>query len=185
MARPLRIDLPGNWHHVMNRGTARREVFVQDEDRHDFLELMVQCRLRWSVRTHAYVLMGNHYHLFLEDEHGFLSRSMRHLDGAYTQRFNRRHHRDGSLFRGRFASKLVQHERYGQVLVDYIHNNPVRAGLILEAEDYPWSSSYEASDEIARQFSITASAVRQLCLRYRPHLLNAPTLAALRARFRC
>jgi len=140
MARPLRIAVPNGWHHVMNRGLARRVVFGDDDDRQGFLDLLTQCGRRWEVWASAVVLLPNHYHVVLHDRRGNLSRAMRHLDGVYTQRFNRRHNRDGPLMRGRFRSRLVQEERYLLEVVRYVHSNPVRAGLVARAGDYPWSS---------------------------------------------
>ncbi|MEZ4266866.1 MAG: transposase [Myxococcota bacterium] len=124
----------------MNRGVGRGDVFVDDDDRHGFFELLEDVAERWGLRTHAFCLMGNHFHLLVEDTEGNLARGMRHVLGVYTQRFNRRHGRDGSLFRGRFRSRLVQHEEYLAELVRYIHMNPVQAGLAEHAGDYPWSS---------------------------------------------
>ena len=140
MARPLRIEEPGLWHHVMNRGASRRETFLCDEDREGFLELVGECRRRWDVETHALVLMTNHYHLLVHDIGARLSRAMRHLNGVYTQRFNVRHGRDGALFRGRYRSRVVQEERYLAEIVRYIHTNPIRAGMVDRAGDYEWSS---------------------------------------------
>jgi hypothetical protein len=82
----------------------------------------------------------NHYHLLLHDERGLLSRAMRHIDGVFTQFFNRRRDRDGSLMRGRYRSRLVEGERYLLEVVRYIHANPIEARLVERAADYAWSS---------------------------------------------
>jgi putative transposase len=84
MSRPLRIDDPGMWHHVMNRGLERRSVFVCDTDRRRLLRLLADCNRRFQLTTHAYCFMGNHYHLLVEDPWGNLSRAMRHIGGLYT-----------------------------------------------------------------------------------------------------
>ncbi len=140
MPRTLRLAFPGAWHHVMNRGLGRRVLFTVDEDRDDFLGLLAEVRLRWGIEVHAATLMTNHYHLLLRDPDGRLSRGMRHLNGVYTQSYNRRHGRDGPLMRGRFKARLVQSEGYLAELVRYIHGNPVEAGLAERAGDYLWSS---------------------------------------------
>ena len=140
MSRPLRFNAAGLWHHVMNRGLEHRSIFVDDLDRDVLLGLLGECRDRWAVRTHAVCLMSNHYHFLLEDPQGHLSRALRHLDAVYTQRFNRRHGRDGPLLRGRFRSRVVQQERYALEVVRYIHLNPVAEGLCKRAGDFPWSS---------------------------------------------
>ncbi len=128
MARPLRIEYPGAFYHVMNRGTARSVIFPDpSEDRALFLKTLGEAAHLWKVRIHAYSLMDNHYHLLLETPYPNLSRAMRHLDGVFTQRLNRRLGRDGSLFRGRFKSILVERDSYFLELVRYIHLNGVRA----------------------------------------------------------
>jgi REP element-mobilizing transposase RayT len=124
----------------MNRGLGRRVLFTVEEDRDAFLGLLTEIRLRWGIEIHAAALMTNHYHLLLRDPDGLLGRGMRHLNGVYTQSYNRRHGRDGPLMRGRFRARLVQSERYLAELVRYIHANPVDAGLVDRARDYRWSS---------------------------------------------
>ncbi|MBN1945475.1 MAG: transposase [Bradymonadales bacterium] len=124
----------------MNRGQAGREIFLDDEDRERFLSLLEDCASRWNVWTHAYCLMSTHYHLLLEDEEGRLDRAMRHLDGVYTQTFNRKYNRDGTLMRGRYRSRVVQTEGYVVEVVRYLHMNPVAAGLVEKAGDWEWSS---------------------------------------------
>lgn len=129
MARPLRIEYPGAFYHVMNRGSNQCAIFLDKCDRTIFLntiERTVQC---WGIRVHAYSLMDNHYHLLIETPLGNLSRAMRHLDGLYTQWFNKIHQRDGSLMRGRFKSILIDKEAYFLELIRYIHLNGVRAKL--------------------------------------------------------
>ena len=120
MVRPLRIQAPGLWHHVMNRGLARGDIFFDAKDREAFLGLLTEVRARWGVRTHAACLMGNHFHLLVEDVQGSVAGWMRDIIGVHTQRLNLRHERDGPLFRGRFRSRLVQEERYLGELVRYI-----------------------------------------------------------------
>jgi putative transposase len=147
MPRTLRLAYPGAWHHVMNRGLGRRVLFTVEEDRDAFLGLLTELRLRWGIEVHAAALMTNHYHLLLRDPDGLLSRGMRHLNGVYTQSYNRRHGRDGPLMRGRFRARLVQSERYLAELVRYIHANPVDARLVDRARDYPWSSHRHYLDD--------------------------------------
>jgi hypothetical protein len=85
-------------------------------------------------------MMGSHYHVCLRTPEGNLSRVMQHLDGLYTQRFNRLHRRDGALFRGRYKAIVVDKDSYLAQVVRYIHLNPVEAGVIREPESYAWSS---------------------------------------------
>jgi REP element-mobilizing transposase RayT len=140
MARPLRIEFPGALYHVTTRGNARADIFLEDRDRHDFLDVLgsVTRHHHWLCR--AYCLMTNHYHLLVETPEPNLSRGMRQLNGRYTQRFDRRHRRAGHLFQGRFNGILVERESHLLELARYVVLNPVRAGLVQSAEDYPWSS---------------------------------------------
>lgn len=140
MARPLRIEYEGAWYHVMNRGLARDFIFLNDKHRQMFLDLLLEVHERYCSIVHAYCLMDNHYHLLIQTPLGNISRIMRHLDGVYTQRFNRDVKRDGPLFRGRFKAILVEADNYFLELSRYIHLNPVKAKLVSKPENYKWSS---------------------------------------------
>jgi len=140
MARPLRIEYPGAVYHVMNRGLARRASFCAPTDFETFLQVLRETHTLWGVEVLAYCLMPNHYHLCLRTPAGNLSRIMRHLNGVYTQRFNRAHRRDGPLFRGRYKAILVEAEAYLAAVIRYIHLNPVLAKLAISPEAYRWSS---------------------------------------------
>ena len=142
MARPLRIEYPGAYYHVMNRGQSRRNIFIEDKGRQSFLDLLGDIARLWKVKIYAYCLMDNHYHLLLSTPAGGLSRSMRHLDGIYTQKFNRVHHRDGPLFRGRYKAILIDAEEYFLSVVRYIHQNPLSAGVVSDIDQYRWSSHW-------------------------------------------
>jgi len=124
----------------MNRGLAYQDVFSDRVDRELFLNLIGECHQMWGIQVLAYCLMGNHYHLLFQTPQGNLSRVMRHLDGLYTQRYNRRHHRDGPLFRGRYKSIVVDEDVYLLGVARYIHRNPKEAGLVQRLERYAWSS---------------------------------------------
>lgn len=140
MARPLRIEYPGAWYHVMNRGVAKRDVFVRPDDGLLFLDLMAEAASLAEAECHAYCLMPNHYHLLLHTPHGNLSQLMWHLGARYVQRFNQSHDRDGPLFRGRYKAVLIDADSYLLQVSRYIHRNPVDAGLIPQPEAYRWSS---------------------------------------------
>ena len=140
MARPLRIEYPNAWYHVMNRGRRGEDIFADQKDYDVFLAILRESAQMFGVRIVAYCLMSNHYHLLLQTPSGNLSRVMRHVNGVYTQRYNRRHKIDGQLFRGRYKSILVDEDTYLLELLRYIHRNPVRAGICQAVEDYRWSS---------------------------------------------
>lgn len=120
----------------MNRGRRAEKVFLDKEDYEGFLELLKDSSEMWNVRTAAYCLMPNHYHMLIQTPDANLSRFMRHVNGVYTQRFNRFHGCDGHLFRGRFKSILVDKDAYLLQLVRYIHRNPFEAGIVDNLDSY-------------------------------------------------
>lgn len=140
MARPLRIEYPGAWYHIMNRGRRSEDVFLGKRDYAMFIDLLQESADMWNLRIAAYCLMANHYHLLVQTPDGNLARCMRHINGVYTQRFNREHALDGPLFRGRYKSILVDGDSYLLQLVRYIHRNPIKAGVVSQLSSYQWSS---------------------------------------------
>ncbi|MDD5264163.1 MAG: transposase [Candidatus Bipolaricaulis sp.] len=148
MARPLRIEYEGAVYHVTSRGNARQDIFLVDSDREVFLEVLDDVVKRYGWTCHAYCLMTNHYHLLLETPEANLSRGMRHLNGVYTQAFNRRHVRSGHVLQGRFKAIVVEKETHLLELARYVVLNPVRARAVRSARDWPWSS-YRATAGMA------------------------------------
>jgi len=140
MSRPLRIEYPGAYYHVMNRGAGGKAIYAQDEHRQIFLVLLGEINEMFSAQTHAYCLMDNHYHLLMCTPKGNLSRVMRHLNGVYTQRYNRTKKTDGPLFRGRYKAILIDADAYLLNVSRYIHRNPVEARIVTDPEKYAWSS---------------------------------------------
>jgi putative transposase len=140
MSRPLRIEYPGAWYHVMNRGRRSESIFSDKHDYLMFIDLLIEVSEMCNVNVAAYCLMTNHYHILLQTPDGNISRCMRHLNSVYTQRYNRRHGFDGQLFRGRYKSILVCNDSHLLQLVRYIHKNPVKAGVVKDMPDYEWSS---------------------------------------------
>lgn len=124
-----RIDFAGARHHVMNRGARHADVFVDDECRALFLDILSELPTRFGVRIHGYALMPNHYHLLVESVTGRLPRAMRHLGGEFTRRLNLTHKWDGPLFRGRYHNRLVNTDAYWRDLLIYVHLNPARSGF--------------------------------------------------------
>lgn len=140
MSRPIRIAFPGAWYHVMNRGRRSENIYLDKLDYKAFVELLQETSDAWNIRIAAYCLMPNHYHMLVNTPEGNISRAMRHINGVYTQRFNRRHHLDGQLFRGRYKSIIVNGDSYLLELVRYIHRNPLKAGIVDDLKAYLWSS---------------------------------------------
>jgi putative transposase len=140
MARPLRIEYAGALYHVTSRGDRQEAIFLNDQDRQDFLAILQQVCERFNWLVHAYCLMDNHYHLLIETPDANLSQGMRQLNGVYTQTSNRNHQRTGHVFQGRFKGILVEKETYLLELARYIVLNPVRARMVRHPKNWPWSS---------------------------------------------
>lgn len=140
MSRPLRIDLAGGVYHVTARGDRREAIYFAEPDRRAWLDLLGAVCERYNWRCHAYCQMTNHYHLVIETPEGNLSQGMRQLNGVYTQHINHACRRVGHLFQGRYKGILVEKEAYLLELARYVVLNPVRAGMVGDAGDWPWSS---------------------------------------------
>lgn len=140
MARPLRLEYEGAVYHVTSRGNGRADIYFNDEDRQAFLEVLEDVVKRFNWICHAYCLMSNHYHLLIETPDANLSRGMRHLNGVYTQGFNRHHERVGHVLQGRFKSILVEKASHLLEVARYVVLNPVRAKMVRSAKDWKWSS---------------------------------------------
>ena len=140
MARPIRIESAGALYHVIVRGNERKAVFRDDGDRNDYLGRLGHYGEKFGFRLLAYCLMDNHVHLAIETGKAPLSRIMAGLQSSYTQYFNRRHKRVGHLFQGRYKAFLIQRDRYALALLRYIHENPVKAGIVASPQEYRWSS---------------------------------------------
>lgn len=143
MARPLRIEYPGAWYHVMNRVAGRGLVFKERWVTDLFLRMLQEADHRFQVECHVYCLMGNHYHLLLRTPEANLGRAMRHFSGLFTQHYNRHLRKDGPLFRGRYKAILVDADSYLLAVSRYIHRNPLEAGIVRKLDSYA-SSSYPA-----------------------------------------
>ncbi len=112
MSRPLRIEYENACYHVMNRGRGRKAVFHDERYYTAFYQCLSEAHQRFGLQIQAYCLMGNHYHLLVRTPRGNLSRAMRHVNGLYTQRYNRLKHTDGPLFRGRYKAILIDASAY-------------------------------------------------------------------------
>lgn len=137
------MEYAGAIYHVMSRGDRREAIFLDDDDRRKFLLTLGEACERAEWEVHAYCLMGNHFHLVMETAKPTLASGMKWFLGTYTQRFNARHRMRGHLFAGRYKSLLVDgsDDFYLRVVCDYVHLNPLRAGMPGTAlEEYVWSS---------------------------------------------
>jgi putative transposase len=141
MARLPRLVVPGQPHHIIQRGNDRQAIFRDTADYLKFIEWLREASRQFKVAIHAYVLMTNHLHLLASpaDAHG-LSRMMQWIGRHYVPYFNHKYDRTGTLWQGRFKATVIDSERYLMTCSRYIELNPVRAGMVTAASDYPWSS---------------------------------------------
>ena len=149
MARALRIQFAGAFYHVTCRGNERRAVFLDDNDRLQFLKLLKSSLDIYHVSLYAYVLMTNHFHLLVQTHQANLAEFMRRFNICYTGWFNAQHRRCGHLYQGRYQAFLVEADAYLLEVSRYLHLNPVRVTrlrsapvwqLWRSARDYRWSS---------------------------------------------
>lgn len=140
MARPLRVEYPGAFYHVINRGNSLERLFKSQRDHEKFLQYLEKAAERFGLIIHTYCLMGNHYHLLVETPEANLSATIQWLNVSYAIYFNRKQNRIGHLFQGRFKAILIEADAYLKHLSRYIHLNPVRAQITPTPGRYPWSS---------------------------------------------
>lgn len=140
MSRPLRLNFPSAIYHLTSRGNARAAIYLDDDDKQRFLDLLKSCVEKFNWICHSYCLMDNHYHLLIETPDANLQAGMRQLNGVYTQQFNRKHGRVGHVFQGRYKAILIDKDSYLLELCRYVVLNPVRAKMVALPDQYHWSS---------------------------------------------
>ena len=145
MPRKPRLEIPG-FYHILNRSVERRKVFLDQSDFETFEELLCSTAKTYGVTLHNFCLMSNHYHLLVEIENSALSRFMRLLNMNYAIYFNKKYHRSGHLWQGRYKSWYVTDEAYLYTLMRYIEHNPLKAGIVDKLEEYPYSSYHYLID---------------------------------------
>jgi len=159
MARPPRIEFAGAIYHVTARGDLGEPIFNDDTDRMNLLSVFAQAAARFNARALAFCLMNNHYHFVIRTDKPNLSRLMRHVNGVYTQMYNRRHGASGNLFRGRFKAIIVDRKAYFLKVCRHVDLNPVRAGSVKAAYRWPWSSYVAHTGRVAAPEWLDTAAV--------------------------
>ena len=140
MPRRPRVEYHG-YHHIINRGVARGNIFLKDDDYFKFLEILEHTSKTYSFKIHSLCLMTNHYHLLLETKSENLSLLARQINSKYAQYFNKEYKRVGPLWQGRFKSWFVHDENYLGTLARYIEQNPIKANIAQNIGEYKWSAS--------------------------------------------
>lgn len=150
MARNARRLSSCDIYHVMIRGNDKKDIFFDDEDRRRFLGILEKVKDSNNYYNLAYCLMNNHVHLLIREGCETISQTMKRINVTYAYYFNHKYNRIGHLFQDRFRSEIIEDDNYLLLAVRYIHNNPVKAGIVVKPEDYPWSS-YKAYINIAKE----------------------------------
>jgi putative transposase len=141
MARLPRLTLAGYPHHVVQRGNNRQSICLDTADFQTLNSLLYEHARKFNVSIHAYVLMGNHFHLLATPPtDDALSKMMQSVGRSYVRYFNDRTQRTGTLWEGRYKSTVIEADSHLLTCMVYMDLNPVRAGLAAYARDYPWSS---------------------------------------------
>lgn len=129
-------------YHVIVRGNRRQDIFLEDEDRRKFIDILKKKRQRGEYELYAFCLMTNHVHLLIKEINEQISQIMKRINISYVNYFNQRYQQIGHLFQDRFKSEPVEDERYLLAVLSYIHHNPLGALIVNNLEDYRWSSYY-------------------------------------------
>lgn len=136
----LRIEYYGAYYHIIQRGVNKEHIFKEDRDKSYLLEIVAETKEMFDFKIFSYVIMGNHYHFFIQMLNTPISKIMHQINTRYAMYYNKRHKRSGHVFQNRYKGILVQNDSYFVTLIKYIHNNPVAAGICNSMEEYKWSS---------------------------------------------
>lgn len=140
----------------MARGNEKKNIFIDDYDRNKYLDIIYEKKKNNAFLLYSYCLMDNHLHLLLKEESLDISNIMKRLNTSYASYFNRKYDRVGHVFQDRFRSEPIEKETYLLAVLRYIHNNPVKAGMVKNLSDYKWSSyfDYILEDDYAKGKSL-------------------------------
>lgn len=141
MGRQARQMSESGFYHIVLRGVNRQHLFEDDRDYLYFIDSLKSLKAELVFEVHAYCLMSNHVHLLLREKQlGDISIIMKRLLTKYAMFFNRQYERCGTLFSNRYKSIPVETDEYFVPLISYIHQNPVKAGIVKKLEEYSFSS---------------------------------------------
>lgn len=140
MSRCAREKSQSGMYHIILRGTNRQEIFHDDEDCLRFLETVEKYKKQAEVKIYGWCLMGNHIHLLFGEGSEEISVTMKRIGVSYARYYNRKYDTVGHLFQDRFRSENVECDAYLMTVIRYIHQNPVKAGLVRKPGDWKWSS---------------------------------------------
>ena len=190
MPRRPRLHVPGGFYHAILRGNGRQAIFFDNEDRDQWQSILQEGLKRYQHRLHAYCWMTNHVHMAIQVGVEPLAGFMRYLASRYARFLNRKNQRPGHLFERRYRAILVQKDGYLKELLRYIHLNPVRAQMVADPGDYPWSShnaywrrtntDWLAVDYLAAMFGVGEQSARTAYINFMTDQVSDATLHLLR-----
>lgn len=154
MPRVARLKGPECTYHIIVRGNNREPIFCDDNDRIRYLDTLRRFKIKYNFLLYAYVLMDNHIHMIINSNNEDISKIMQSIGISYTYYFNKKYNRIGHLFQDRFKSIIIADDRYIVNLSKYIHDNPKRARMVPEGNDYIWSSCRTYTSDYADKFNI-------------------------------
>jgi len=141
MPRIARVTTENGCYHIISRGNQKQPVFLKGEDYEKYLSLLYKYKERYNFKLYSFCLMPNHVHLVIEVGIPSLLKKVLHgLNLSYSQYFNFKYDKVGHLWQDRFKSRLIEKDNYLLGCINYIENNPLRAGLVSRIKEYPWSS---------------------------------------------
>ena len=140
MPRHARTKGEFSIYHIIQRGNERKNLFKSDKDKLKFLHTLDKMKNKYNFLVYAYCLMDNHVHMIIDDNGKDISKIIKSMNVSYAYYFNNSYNRCGHLFQDRFKSELIYDDRYMLEASKYIHNNPVKAGMVKRPQDFRWSS---------------------------------------------
>ncbi|MGE5396828.1 MAG: transposase [Chitinophagales bacterium] len=140
MVRQARQRCESGIYHIVLRGINRGDIFYDEYDMLRFLETLARKKEDDEYELHGYCLMSNHIHLLVREFGDPVSRIMSRIGTSYAKWYNQKYDRSGHVFQGRYGSECIKDDKYLFTVIRYIHNNPVKSGMVSEAEAYRWSS---------------------------------------------
>lgn len=140
MPRHMRMRSNTRIYHIMTRGNERKNIFNDDEDRLRFIRTIEKKSIESGFQIYGYCLMDNHVHLLINEGEEGIAKVMKRINVSYVYYFNKKYKRIGHLFQDRYKSEAIENEEYLLAALRYIHNNPVKAGIVKRAGEYKWSS---------------------------------------------
>lgn len=147
MPRTARKKSNTGIYHIILRGINRQTIFQDEEDRRRFIQTIDKYKKESEYKIYGYCLMGNHIHLLIKEEKEELSIIMRRIGASYVYWYNWKYDRSGHLFQDRYRSEAVEDEKYLLAVLRYIHQNPLKAGIVNDIKEYRWSSYKDYIDE--------------------------------------